>query len=66
METKIKVGGMTCMHCVEAVTKALENTPGVRHVEVNLQSGQAVVEGSADAAVLLGAVREEGYEAQLI
>lgn len=66
METKIKVGRMTCMHCVGAVTKALQSTPGVKHVEVSLQSGQAIVEGSADVAVLLKAVREEGYEAQLI
>jgi len=66
METKIKVTGMTCMHCVGAVTKALKNTPGVEQAEVSLQSGMATVTGTADATTLLEAVREEGYEAQLV
>jgi len=66
METKIKVTGMTCMHCVGAVTKALNGIPGVEQAEVSLQSGQATVTGNADAASLLEAVREEGYGAQLV
>ena len=66
METRIKVTGMTCMHCVGAVSKALKSVPGVEQAEVSLQSGQATVTGNADAASLLEAVREEGYEAQLV
>ena len=66
METKIKVTGMTCMHCVGAVTKALEGTPGVEKAEVSLQSGEAIVTGNAETNSLLEAIREEGYEAQVI
>jgi len=66
MDTRIKVSGMTCMHCVGAVTKALQSIPGVEQVEVSLESGQATVTGNADTASMLDAIREAGYEAQLI
>jgi copper chaperone CopZ len=65
METKIKVTGMTCMHCVGAVTKALENIPGVEKAEVSLQPGQATVTGNVEIGSLLEAIKEEGYEAQV-
>ena len=64
METKLKVTGMTCMHCVGAVKKALEQVPGVTSAEVSLDPGQAVVAGSADSATLVAAIKEEGYEAE--
>jgi copper chaperone CopZ len=57
---------MTCMHCVGAVTKALENVPGVESAAVSLDDKQAVVTGNADTAALLAAIKEEGYEAELI
>ena len=66
METKLRVTGMTCMHCVGAVTKALENVSGVDKVEVSLETGRANVTGNAETASLLEAVKEEGYEAQLM
>jgi copper chaperone CopZ len=66
METKLKVTGMTCMHCVGTVTKALENVPGVEKAEVSLETGQANVTGNAKMDSLLAAVKEEGYEAQLM
>ena len=66
METKLRVTGMTCMHCVGAVTKALENGSGVDKVEVSLETGRANVTGNAETASLLEAVKEEGYEAQLM
>jgi copper chaperone CopZ len=65
METRIKVTGMTCSHCVGAVTRALENVAGVDKAEVSLQSGQANVTGTADPALLVEAIKEEGYEAEL-
>lgn len=61
---KIKIEGMTCGHCVRAVTTALEKLPGVERVEVDLTSGTAVLAGTPDAAAALAAVREEGYQAQ--
>jgi len=35
----IQVKGMTCEHCVAAVTKALQSLPGVSEVQVDLASG---------------------------
>jgi copper chaperone len=66
-QTTLKVQGMTCQHCVRAVTGALEGQDGVRSARVDLQGGQAVVEYD-DALVtpgeLANAVAEEGYEAE--
>lgn len=64
METRIKVTGMTCNHCVEAVTRALEGVPGVERAEVSLETGQVLVEGDAEISLLLNAIKEEGYEAR--
>lgn len=57
---------MTCMHCVAAVAKALQKVPGVETADVNLENQQAVVAGTADTAALLAAIKEEGYEAELL
>ena len=63
---KLKVEGMSCNHCVNAVTRVLGAVPGVdRVVEVNLERGEAVIEGSADVAQLVAAVEEEGFKAEL-
>jgi len=64
MQTTLKVTGMTCGHCVSAVTKALENLPGVEKAEVSLDPGQAVVTGEADTATMIAAIKEEGYGAE--
>ncbi|MDR0553519.1 MAG: copper ion binding protein [Treponema sp.] len=40
MEKKVlKVEGMSCEHCVKAVTRALESLPGLAGVAVELKSG---------------------------
>jgi copper chaperone len=61
---KLQVSGMTCGHCVAAVTRAVEALPGVQSVSVDRESGQVVVEGSPDKAALLAAITNEGYEAR--
>jgi copper chaperone len=64
--TKLKIEGMTCHHCVKAVTEALGQVQGVDTVvEVSLEQGEAVVSGNPDAAALIAAVAEAGYEAQV-
>jgi copper chaperone len=60
-----EIKGMTCNHCVMAVTKALKKVPGVSSVErVELAGGRAVVEGTADDAAVIKAITDEGYQAQ--
>jgi copper chaperone len=58
------VNGMTCGHCVQAVTSELANLPGVSDVTVDLASGLATVESSRALVVadLAAAVDEAGYE----
>ncbi len=62
--TTFKVEGMTCEHCVRAVTRALAKVPGVSRVtEVSFARGEARVEGTPDPGGVLTAIRNEGYEA---
>ena len=64
-EIKLEVTGMTCQHCVRAVTTALERIPGVDKAEVDLESGMAVVYGQDQADKLIAALNEEGYDAKV-
>ena len=64
-DINLKITGMTCEHCVRAVTKALEGVPGVEKADVTLEPGEAVVRGKADTTALIAAVKEEGYEAEV-
>ena len=64
-EVQLKITGMTCGHCVAAVTKAIRAVPGVQDAQVDLASGSARVQGSADAQALVSAVQDEGYTAQV-
>lgn len=66
METvTLKVGGMTCMGCVNSVTKVLEQTPGVAGAEVSLDLGQAIVRydpAKAGVEQFRSAIRGAGFE----
>jgi len=63
---QLKIEGMTCMHCVAAVRKALAGVDGVEEVvDVSLDAGSAIVTGSPDTQALLAAVKEAGYSASL-
>ncbi|HBE91951.1 MAG TPA: heavy metal-binding protein [Gammaproteobacteria bacterium] len=61
----LKVTGMTCNHCVMRTKKALEAVDGVDNAEVTLEPGGAVVLGTVTADVLVAAVKDAGYEAEL-
>lgn len=62
---ELKVTGMTCGHCENAVNKALAAVPGVTNVvEVNREKEKVVVEGDADIQALIEAIVEEGYSAE--
>lgn len=61
--TQLNITGMTCDHCQRAVQSALESVEGVENARVDLDSGSAQVEGTADVTALVAAVEEEGYQA---
>jgi len=62
--TTYTVAGMTCSHCVQAVTQEVSAIPGVRDVTVHLSSGAVAVTSEAplDPAAVAAAVDEAGYE----
>ena len=61
--TTLGISGMTCQHCVAAVTKALQSVPGVQSAQVDLAQGKASVAGSAPVQILINAVAKAGYGA---
>lgn len=58
---KFKVTGMMCNHCKAHVENAIRSVNGVESVSVDLASGTATVEGSADAKAIIAAVEATGY-----
>jgi copper chaperone len=64
MRTTINVSGMTCGHCVSAVTMELSLLPSVTEVDVDLESGQVTITSDAalELAQLATAIDEAGYE----
>lgn len=63
---KIKIQGMSCHHCVMAVTKALEKFAGVKEVQVDLERGEARFENpqGVSAEAIRQAVEKAGYKVE--
>lgn len=61
--TIFTVNGMTCGHCVAAVTEEVSKLDHVSRVEVDLASGAVTVEsdGPIDPVQFAAAVDEAGY-----
>jgi copper chaperone len=58
---KLSIPDMTCGHCRASVERAVgEAAPGAR-VAVDLDMRTVVIEGAADAARVLGAIRDAGF-----
>ncbi len=62
--TTIKIKGMTCRHCVMAVTKALGGIDGIRDVQVDLEKGEAAfTEGKpVDRALIRERIVKAGFD----
>jgi copper chaperone len=62
--TTYTVTGMTCSHCVNAVTEEVTKIPGVVDVQVDLASGAVDVASAGPLAEtdVKAAVEEAGYE----
>ena len=59
------ISGMSCGHCVAAVTSALETVPDVRVRKVSIGSATIEVDAGASPDRAVAAVRDAGYEADL-
>lgn len=62
--TRIKIEGMSCQHCVNAVTQALSDLDGISDVKVSLETMDAVFEstGQVDMKTIRKAVEDQGYK----
>ena len=61
----IKVMGMSCDHCVQTITKAVEGINGIASVQVDLEKKQVTVgfeENQTDLKTISVKIVEAGFE----
>jgi copper chaperone len=60
----VQIKGMSCGHCVMAVTKALGGIEGIKGVKVDLEKGEATFEEekAVDMQKIKDAVGKAGFE----
>ena len=58
---QFNVEGMSCQHCVAAVTRAIHERDAAAQVQVDLPAGRVSVESSQPADVLKAAIDDAGY-----
>ncbi|PMZ53282.1 copper resistance protein CopZ [Pseudomonas sp. GW247-3R2A] len=59
------VQGMSCGHCVKAITQALQAKDPATSVRVDLAAGEVGVESALTTEQVIAAITEEGYDAKL-
>ncbi|MNP36503.1 Copper chaperone CopZ [compost metagenome] len=57
------VQGMSCGHCVKAITQAVQAKDPAADVQIDLGAKTVQVQSSLPADAVLAAIKEEGYEA---
>lgn len=60
----IKINGMSCMHCANTVTTALENIDNIIKVKVDLKKKEAVItyQNDIDTNVIKDTINNLDYE----
>lgn len=58
---KLIVEGMTCAHCVRAITTAIQALQPASRVGVDLGAGTVSIDGEVDPARAVAAIEAEGY-----
>ncbi len=61
---QLQVKGMSCQHCVKAVTKAVQAQDPDATVAVDLPQGTVTVQTTLSRAATSQAISDEGYEVQ--
>ena len=61
MSIEFKVEGMSCQHCVAAVTRAIQEQAAGAQVQVDLSAGKVAVQSGASVDTLKAAIDEAGY-----
>lgn len=63
---QFEVKGMTCQHCVRAVTQVVQERDPAAKVEVDLPRGVVKVDSSLAPEVIIGLIGTEGYAAKAV
>jgi copper chaperone len=58
---EFRVDGMTCSHCVSAVTRSVLHADGAAKVKVDLFANLVHVESTTDIDVIKDAIIDAGY-----
>ena len=60
----INIKGMSCQHCVMAVTKALTGIDGITNVTVSLEKGEASFDEAkpVEMSVIQERIKKAGFE----
>lgn len=61
-ELTLKVKGMSCGHCVRAVTQAVQQHDAQAAVDIDLPSGTVRVRSNLPRERVVAVITEEGYE----
>ena len=59
--TTFSVSGMSCGHCVSAVTRAVQQVDGGANVQVNLDKQTVAVTSGTSADAVKAAIEQAGY-----
>ena len=66
MITRLRIAGMTCQRCVQAVFTSLTPVPGIVSAQVSIGTGVIEHDGRATAAALREAIDASGYSVTLL
>jgi copper chaperone len=58
---EMKVEGMSCQHCVKAVTQAVQDVDQNASVKIELAEGRVSVESHSPRDALAAAIEDAGY-----
>jgi copper chaperone len=61
---QLQVKGMSCQHCVKAVTKAIQALDADASVDVELPQGTVTVQTTLSREATAKAISDEGYTVQ--
>lgn len=63
---QFNVSGMTCGHCAQAITKAIQSLDPRAAVKVDVAGGTVTVTSDTPMARIAEAIQAEGYEAEQV
>ncbi len=64
MSTTVRytVPGISCQHCVNAITSSVGAVPGVSGIDISIDDKTVTVSGEAVPGDVVAAIEEAGYE----